>query len=135
MLFRSLIWPSPAVALIGALLLPVAAKVGLPAIWAAVAMNLMGHGMGLSSDFFIQGAPAISAKAAGIPVSELISSSIPLWIVMSGTVILVAFIMLTKDLKQNASLHQTTLAADEMAATDEIKNGRASCRERVSSLV
>ena len=117
-----LIWPSPAVALIGALLLPVAAKVGLPAIWAAVAMNLMGHGMGLSSDFFIQGAPAISAKAAGIPVSELISSSIPLWIVMSGTVILVAFIMLTKDLKQNASLHQTTLAADEMAATDEIKD-------------
>ena len=61
-----LIWPSPAVALIGALLLPVAGRVGLPAIWAAVAMNLFGHGAGLSSDFFIQGAPDIAATAAGV---------------------------------------------------------------------
>ena len=49
-----LIWPSPAVALVGALMLPVARKTGMPIIWAAVAMNLFGHGMGLSGDFFIQ---------------------------------------------------------------------------------
>ncbi|MDD2458074.1 MAG: hypothetical protein PHQ83_06185, partial [Eubacteriales bacterium] len=55
------IWPSPAVALVGALLLPFALRAGLPAIWAAVAMNLFGHGIGLSSDFFIQGAPSITA--------------------------------------------------------------------------
>lgn len=95
-----LIWPSPAIALIGALLLPVAAKVGLPAIWAAVAMNLFGHGIALSSDFFIQGAPAITAKSAGISVSTLLTSSIPLWITMSGTVIIVSYCMLKKDLKK-----------------------------------
>ena len=74
-----LIWPSPAVVLIGALLLPVAGRVGLPAIWAAVAMNIFGHGMGLSSDYFIQGAPAITAASASIPVTSVISASVPLW--------------------------------------------------------
>ncbi len=96
-----LIWPSPAVALIGALLLPVASQVGLSAIWAAVAMNIFGHGAGLSSDFFIQGAPAISATAAGISVTDVMRASVPLWAVMSVTTITVSFIMMKKDLKMN----------------------------------
>ena len=83
-----LIWPSPAVALIGALLLPVAARVGLPALWAAVAMNLFGHGAGLSSDFFIQGAPDITATAAGVDTASVMKASVPLW-------------MMRRDLKQN----------------------------------
>jgi len=69
------IWPSPAVALVGAILLPVALKAGLPAIWAAVAMNLFGHGIGLSSDYFIQGAPAITAKAAGLSTTDIMKAS------------------------------------------------------------
>lgn len=97
-----LIWPSPAVALIGALLLPVAGEVGLPAIWAAVAMNLFGHGAGLSSDFFIQGAPAISSKAAGIGVTEVMKASVPLWAIMVVTTVTIAFIMMLKE-KRNHS--------------------------------
>ncbi len=38
-------WPSPAVALMGAILLPVAVRVGLPPIGVAIAMNLFGHGI------------------------------------------------------------------------------------------
>ena len=91
-----LIWPSPAVVLIGALLLPVAGRVGLPAIWAAVAMNIFGHGMGLSSDFFIQGAPAITAASAELPVTSLISASVPLWLVMSITAAAVSFFMIKR---------------------------------------
>ncbi len=94
-----LIWPSPAVALIGALLLPVAGEVGLPVIWAAVAMNIFGHGIGLSSDFVIQGAPSITAKAAGISVDEAIRASIPLWLTMSVVTAGVAFFMMLRDLK------------------------------------
>ncbi|AKG36749.1 hypothetical protein VK70_21365 [Paenibacillus durus ATCC 35681] len=41
-------WPSPAVTLVGAFLLPVALRVGLPALGAAVAMNLFGHSIALS---------------------------------------------------------------------------------------
>lgn len=43
-------WPSPAVALIGAVLLPVALRVGLPALGVAMAMNLFGHGIALSRE-------------------------------------------------------------------------------------
>ena len=95
-----LIWPSPAVVLIGALLLPVAGRVGLPAIWAAVAMNIFGHGMGLSSDYFIQGAPAITAASASIPVTSVIAASIPLWAVMSVTVAAVSFFMMKREMKK-----------------------------------
>ena len=95
------IWPSPAVALIGALLLPVAGEVGLPVIWAAVAMNIFGHGIGLSSDFVIQGAPSITAKAAGVDPSAVMKASIPLWITMSVVTAGVAFFMMVKETKAN----------------------------------
>lgn len=100
MIISWLVWPSPAVALVGAVLLPAAVNAGLPVIWAAVAMNLFGHGLALSSDFFIQGAPAITAKAANIGVSEMMSASVPLWLTMSIVTITVAFIMLKRDIKK-----------------------------------
>ncbi len=103
-----LIWPSPAVALIGALLLPVAGEVGLPVIWAAVAMNIFGHGIGLSSDFVIQGAPSITAAAAGIDVNEVIKASIPLWITMSVVTAGVAFFMMLREMKLNKDAQVVT---------------------------
>ncbi|MCK9911393.1 hypothetical protein MXD81_19735, partial [Microbacteriaceae bacterium K1510] len=75
-------WPSPGVALVGAVMLPVAVRVGLPAMGVAVAMNLFGHGIALSGDYIIQGAPTLTAKAAGIPVGDVIAASVPLVIVM-----------------------------------------------------
>ncbi|MBU5438579.1 hypothetical protein KQI42_11190 [Tissierella sp. MSJ-40] len=92
-------WPSPAVALIGAVLLPVAVNAGLPAIGVAVAMNLFGHGIALSGDFIIQGAPKLTADAAGIPVGEVISASIPLVFIMGAVTTIIAFIMIKRDLK------------------------------------
>ncbi len=92
-------WPSPAVALIGAVLLPVAIRVGLPALGVAMAMNLFGHGIALSGDFVIQGAPAITAGAAGIPVGDVVSASVPLVAVMGIVTTTVAFYFLRRDLK------------------------------------
>ncbi len=92
-------WPSPAVALLGAVLLPVAVEVGLPALGVAMAMNLFGHGIALSGDFIIQGAPKLTADAAGIPVGEFISTSIPLVFVMGSVTTVVAYILLKRDLK------------------------------------
>jgi hypothetical protein len=90
-------WPSPAVALIGAVLLPVAIRVGLPALGAAVAMNLFGHGIALSGDYIIQGAPKLTADAAGLPVSEVIQASIPLVIVMGAVTTVAAYWMMRRD--------------------------------------
>lgn len=92
-------WPSPAVALIGAVLLPVALRVGLPALGAAVAMNLFGHGIALSGDYIIQGAPKLTADAAGLGVSEVMQASIPLVIVMGLVTTVAAFWMMKRDMR------------------------------------
>ena len=106
-----IVWPSPAVALVGAIMVPAALRVGLPAVWAAVAMNLFGHGIALSGDYFIQGAPAITAKAAGFEnASPVISASIPLWLTMSVVTVGTAFFMMRREMK----------ALPEIAATLEV---------------
>lgn len=92
-------WPSPAVALVGAVLLPVAIRVGLPALGAAVAMNLFGHGIALSGDYIIQGAPKLTADAAGLPVSSVMQASIPLVVVMGLVTTVSAFWMMKRDQK------------------------------------
>ncbi|OBZ08327.1 hypothetical protein A8L34_23700 [Bacillus sp. FJAT-27264] len=92
-------WPSPAVALIGAVLLPVAVRVGLPALGAAMAMNLFGHGIALSGDYIIQGAPKLTADAAGLPVSSVMEASVPLVIVMGVVTTVAAFWLMRRDQK------------------------------------
>ena len=54
-------------------------------------MNLFGHGIALSGDFVIQGAPKLTADAAGLPVSSVVSASVPLVIVMGIVTTSVAF--------------------------------------------
>ena len=93
-------WPSPAVALLGAVLLPVALRAGLPALGVATAMNLFGHGIALSSDFVIQGAPKLTADAAGLPVGDVVTASIPLVITMGVVTTVVAFLLLKRDMKR-----------------------------------
>lgn len=100
-------WPSPATALIGAIMFPVAVRVGLPAMGAAMAMNLFGHGIALSTDYVIQGAPTITAKAAGFAdPSPIITASIPLAITMGLVTTVTAFIMIKRDMARNGLAHQ-----------------------------
>lgn len=99
------VWPSPAVALIGGIMLPIAVRAGLPVMAAAMAMNLFGHGIGLSSDFVIQGAPSITAKAAGISPAAVNSAMIPLIIVMGLVTTVTAFIMIKRDMARNQAAH------------------------------
>nr|WP_249292014.1 hypothetical protein [Metabacillus flavus] len=109
-------WPSPAVALVGAVLMPAAIRAGLPALGAAMAMNLFGHGIALSSDFIIQGAPKLTADAAGLPVETVIQASIPLVIVMGAVTTISAFLFLRKDMKLERPfpvLEEKTAAAEE----------------------
>lgn len=97
-------WPSPAVALLGAVLLPAALKAGLPALGAAMAMNLFGHGIALSGDFIIQAAPKLTADAAGLPAGEVIAASIPLVAVMGIVTVAAAFFFLKRDMKKGLLL-------------------------------
>lgn len=120
MVISWLVWPSPAVPLVGAVLLPAAVAAGLPAIYAAVAMNLFGHGIALSSDFFIQGAPTITATGEGIEATKAISASIPIWFTMSLVTVIAAFLMMKSDMKKNALKYSRT----EEVKISTVKNGR-----------
>lgn len=120
MFFSWFIWPSPSVALVGAIMLPGAIRAGLPAIWAAVAMNIFGHGVALSSDYFIQGAPAITAKAAAIAnPMELIQASIPLWLTMSIVTVACSYFMMRKEMKG----FEVVAAAAEMEKPQKLTIG------------
>jgi hypothetical protein len=65
-------WPTPAVPLVSAVLLPAAIAAGLPPLGGALAIAIAGQGMALSSDYVIGVAPGISAKAAGAAVSAAV---------------------------------------------------------------
>jgi hypothetical protein len=108
LIFSWFIWPSPSAVFVGAIMLPITTKVGLSPIWTAVSMNIFGSGIALSSDFFIQAAPSTTSKTAGIrnPL-DLIKASFPLWLVMSCTTVLVAFIIMRKDISSNTNLNVT----------------------------
>lgn len=105
-------WPSPAVALIGAVLLPVAYEAGLPALGTAMAMNLFGHGIALSGDFVIQAAPKLTSDAAGIPIQDVINASVPLVFIMGIVTTVTAFFFLKRDMKRGVLKTSDSVIAD-----------------------
>ncbi|WP_184180453.1 hypothetical protein [Paenibacillus sp. JGP012] len=119
-------WPSPAVALVGAVLLPAAARVGLPPIGAAIAMNLFGHGIALSGDYIIQGAPKLTADAAGLPVAAVMAASVPLVLVMGTVSTLTAFWMLRKEMKSSNARQQTVKLEQPLAELPLAPEGHSS---------
>jgi hypothetical protein len=117
MVISYFLWPSPSVALVGAVLLPIAVKTGLAPIAVAMAMNIFGHGISLSSDFIIQGAPKITAQAAGIPISDVTFSGLPLYITMAVVTVAAAFFIVTRDRKKAAAALQSGGNTVEAAQT------------------
>jgi len=115
-------WPTPAVPLIGALLAPAAVKAGLPPMGAAVAIALAGQGMALSGDMVIQGAPGLSASAAGIPVTMVSSYGAILSLTTGIIAIVLAYYMLRKDIADfQANGSKETAAANEVRPELQMK--------------
>ena len=112
-------WPTPAVPLVGAILIPAAILAGLPAMGAAVAVAIAGQGMALSSDYMIKVAPGISAKAAGIDISQVADKALLLSLVTGLIALTLGYLAIRKGIvppgeqllrnwEQGASLaHQT----------------------------
>ena len=93
------IWPTPAVALLGALVLPLAIVGGLPPLIAGMSLSIFGKGIGLSSDFIIQGTPSVTAKMTKIPVAEVISANVPIWATVSLVAAVSAFFIARNAIK------------------------------------
>jgi hypothetical protein len=102
MIVAWVIWPSPAIALVGALLLPAAIRAGLSPINAAMAISMFGYGCALTTDFIIQGAPGITAKASGIPVADVMWKSLPMLVVWGAIALPLSYRSVKKDIRANA---------------------------------
>jgi len=117
-------WPTPAVPLICALLVPAAIRSGLPAMTAAVVIAISGQGMALSSDYIVQVAPNLSATSAGIETDLVADQALILSLITGGVALLTAYLLSRKkirskedplnerDLKNLQSQQETTNQAE-----------------------
>ncbi|HLR41353.1 MAG TPA: hypothetical protein VK091_06715, partial [Virgibacillus sp.] len=92
-------WPTPAVPLICALLVPAAVRSGLPTMLAAVAVAIAGQGMALSSDYIVQVAPSLSAKSAGIDTALVADKALVLSLVAGIVAIALAYFLYRKTIR------------------------------------
>ncbi|HYF75919.1 MAG TPA: hypothetical protein VD973_02215 [Symbiobacteriaceae bacterium] len=95
-------WPTPAVPLVAAVLMPAAAAAGLPPMGMAIAVTLAGQGMALAADALMQVAPSLSATAAGLPgqVSDVWFKTIILTLVVGLISAGLSYIFLAKSIKR-----------------------------------
>ena len=89
-------WPTPAVPLVSAVLLPAAIAAGLPPIAGAVAIAIAGQGMALSSDYIVGVAPGISAKASGALVTVIADRALVLSLVTGSVALTLAYFSLRR---------------------------------------
>jgi hypothetical protein len=95
--FALLFWPTPSTALVGVLLIPLAIHGGLPPIAAAMSVNILGHGMALSGDLVIQGAPGLSETSAGLAPGSMLNEVAVLSLVTGIVAGTIAYFMNRKD--------------------------------------
>lgn len=105
-------WPSPATALVGTVLIPVALRAGLPALGAAAAINIAAHGIALSSDPVIQAATRISARSAGIDAAPILYYTV----IFSALTGFVAMVLTVIFLRRDMRLRPQVLAGGGLAA-------------------
>lgn len=95
-------WPTPAVPLVSAILLPAAIAAGLPPLVGAMVIAICGQGMALSSDYIIGVAPGISAKAAGAAISatDIADKALALSWITGGVALSIVFLVMRKYFKK-----------------------------------
>ena len=100
-------WPTPAVPLVAATLLPAAIAAGLPAIGAAAAIAIAGQGMALSSDYVIRVAPGISARAAGVAdqAGNVADKALVLSLVTGAVALLLGYLAIRKRIEPPSTTH------------------------------
>jgi hypothetical protein len=86
-------WPTPAVPLVGAVLIPVAIRAGLSPLSVAMVVAIAGQGMALSSDYIIKVAPGISAKAAGVDPDAVADKALVLSLIVGVTALIITYVM------------------------------------------
>lgn len=140
-------WPTPAVPLVSAVLLPAAIAAGLSPLGGAIAIAIAGQGMALSSDYVIGVAPGISAKAAGAAVSAatVADRALVLSLITGGIALTLAYFSIRKSITKaderllerwQAQSSNGELARLEQEGTfdkAEIARGTAGCQRPLAT--
>ena len=115
-------WPTPAVPLICALLVPAAVRSGLPIMGAAVAVAIAGQGMALSSDYIVQVAPSLSATSAGVSTEAVADKALLLSVITGFVAIAIAYLIYRRKMrtKEDSAIEQE-LKALNFEETDRNK--------------
>ena len=111
-------WPTPTTALVGVVLIPVAIRMGLPAMGAAVSISLFGHGMALSGDLVIQGATKLTASSAGVSTGEILTYTALFSLIVGGVAIAIAFYTIRRDMKRGILTATMTGESDGFNTAD-----------------
>lgn len=90
-------WPTPAVPLIGAVLIPVAIRAGLSPMSVGMAIAICGQGMALSSDYIIKVAPGLSAKSAGVDPDVVADRALVMSLIVGFTALTITYFMQRKN--------------------------------------
>ena len=86
-------WPTPAVPLVGAVLIPVAIRAGMTPLSVGMVVAIAGQGMALSSDYIIKVAPGLSAKAAGVDADAVADKALVLSLIVGVTALIITYVM------------------------------------------
>jgi hypothetical protein len=110
-------WPTPAVPLIGAVLVPVAIRAGLRPLAAGFTVAIAGQGMALSSDYVIRVAPGLSATAANADPAVVADRAFVLSLIVGGIALAIGYAMEFKKMRRPSDewLSDWEVAADRGA--------------------
>jgi hypothetical protein len=86
-------WPTPAVPLVGAVLVPVAIRAGMRPLAVGFTIAIAGQGMALSSDYIIGVAPQLSATTAGADLQTVTDRGLVLSLIVGGIAIAIGYAM------------------------------------------
>lgn len=114
-------WPTPAVPLVGAVLIPVAIRAGLSPLSVGMVIAIAGQGMALSSDYIIKVAPGISAKAAGVDADSVADKALALSLIVGATALVITYFTQRRTWRTPSPdlLTQWENKADKLGVTDE----------------
>jgi hypothetical protein len=114
-------WPTPAVPLVGAVLVPVAIRAGLRPLAVGFTIAVAGQGMALSSDYIIGVAPGLSAATANADPGVVADRALVLSLIVGGVALAIGYAMEIKRMRRpsDALLAEWESTADRRAGTGD----------------
>lgn len=109
-------WPTPAVPLIGAVLIPVAIAAGLRPLAVGFTVAVAGQGMALSSDFVIRVAPGLSAKAANADPDIVANRAMILSLIVGGVALAIGYALEVKHMRRPSPEHLADWDSGDLVA-------------------